>query len=76
MPDGTIVVPIDILRQADNLIRPGRTPSVDSANSIRQGVELLLRNNLVLSIDSEISPPAQKLLPGQVFLNRCMLHFC
>lgn len=66
---GTVVVPLDVLRKADDLIKLGMTPSATSAQSVRQGVELLLQNNLALVVDTEQgSLQNVKILPGQVCL--------
>lgn len=65
-----VVVPIDILKKADDFIRVGtRGVTATSATSVRTGVELLLENNLDIA-------PGSKILPGQViiiFLTRHLL---
>ena len=58
-----VVVPVDILRKADDFIRLGtRGVTTTNVNSVRMGVELLLQNNLVISFGSE----PVKVLAGQV----------
>eukprot|EP01035_Chromulina_nebulosa_P068855 gene68855-94366_t len=57
-----VVVPVDILRKADDFIRLGtRGVTATNVNSVRAGVELLLQNNLVISSSSE----SVKILAGQ-----------
>jgi hypothetical protein len=64
-----VVVPMDILKKADDLIRVG-TRGVTAANvhSVRSGVELLLQNNLVLISGADNAQPV-KVLVGQVARN-------
>ena len=60
-----VVVPVDILRKADDLIRLGtKGVTATNVNSVRAGVELLLQNNLVISNGSEKAPI--RILSGQV----------
>ena len=61
-----VVVPVDILKKADDLIRLGtRGITASNVNSVRSGVELLLQNNLVINSGSENAQPI-KVLAGQV----------